>query len=192
MDENKQKDNMNDSPVSEEEYHKEPKINYIIYTIISILLFAVSYTGVQIAKHALFRDYTITVDGSSITSEQAESIKKYTNFDFENIEQLILTRENNAFSAEILYNTGDYTNFAEDYENYAEDDSDGENRLAVYPYGNSVPEYVYSRYFVNIDAPDMRCYVYEYCGENYLKLTFEDIPDSIKQIFSEHEKIYCE
>ena len=192
MDENKQKDNMNDSPVSEEEYHKEPKINYIIYTIISILLFAVSYTGVQIAKHALFRDYTITVDGSSITSEQAESIKKYTNLDFENIEQLILTRENNAFSAEILYNTGDYTSFAEDYENYAEDDSDGEKRLAVYPYGNSVPEYVYSRYFVNADAPDMRCYVYEYGGENYLKLTFEDIPDSIKHIFSEHEKIYCE
>lgn len=192
MDENKQKDNMNDSPVSEEEYHKEPKINYIIYTIISILLFAVSYTGVQIAKHSLFRDYTITVDGSSITSEQAESIKKYTNLDFENIEQLILTRENNAFFAEILYNTGDYTSFAEDHENYAEDDSDGENRLAVYPYGNSVPEYVYSRYFVNADAPDMRCYVYEYGGENYLKLTFEDIPDSIKQIFSEHEKIYHE
>lgn len=192
MDENKQNDNMNDSPVSEEEYHKEPKINYIIYTIISILLFAVSYTGVQIAKHALFRDYTITVDGSSITSEQAESIKKYTNLDFENIEQLILTRENNAFFAEILYNTGDYTSFAEDHENYAEDDSDGENRLAVYPYGNSVPEYVYSRYFVNADAPDMRCYVYEYGGENYLKLTFEDIPDSIKQIFSEHEKIYHE
>lgn len=192
MDENKQNDSMNGSPVSEEEYHKEPKINYIIYTIISILLFAVLYTGVQIAKHALFRDYTITVNGSSITSEQAESIKNYTNFDFENIEQLILTRENNAFSAEILYNTGDYTDFAEDYENYAEDDSDGENRLAVYPYGNSVPEYVYSRYFVNADAPDMRCYVYEYGGENYLKLTFEDIPDSIKQIFSEHEKIYCE
>lgn len=192
MDENKQNDNMNGSPVSEEEYHKEPKINYIIYTIISILLFAVLYTGVQIAKHALFRDYTITVDGNSITSEQAESVKKYTNFDFENIEQLILTRENNAFFAEILYNTGDYTDFAEDYENYAEDDSDGENRLAVYPYGNSVPEYVYSRYFVNADAPDMRCYVYEYGGENYLKLTFEDIPDSIKQIFSEHEKIYCE
>lgn len=192
MDENKQNDNMNGSPVSEEEYHKEPKINYIIYTIISILLFAVSYTGVQIAKHALFRDYTITVDGNSITSEQAESIKNYTSFDFENIEQLILTRENNAFSAEILYNTGDYSSFAEDHENYAEDDSDGENRLAVYPYGNSVPEYVYSRYFVNADAPDMRCYVYEYGGKNYLKLTFEDIPDSIKQIFSEHEKIYCE
>lgn len=190
MDENKQNDNMNGSPVSEEEYHKEPKINYIIYTIISILLFAVLYTGVQIAKHALFRDYTITVDGNSITSEQAESIKKYTNFDFENIEQLILTRENNDFSAEILYNTGDYTSFAEDHENYAEDDSDGENRLAVYPYGNSVPEYVYSRYFVNADAPDMHCYVYEYDGENYLKLTFGDIPDSIKQIFSGHEKNY--
>lgn len=192
MDENKQKDNMNESAAAEEEYHKEPKINYVIYTIISILLFAVLYTGVQIAKNMLFRDYTITVDGNSITSEQADSIRSYTNFDFENIEQLVLTRENNVFSAEILYNTGDYTSFAEDYENYAEDDSDGENRLAVYPYGNSVPEYVYSRYFVNADTPDMCCYVYEYGGENYLKLTFEDIPDSIKQIFLGHEKIYHE
>lgn len=192
MDENKQKDNMNEEAVSEEEYHKEPKTNYVIYTIISILLFAVLYTGWQIAKKSLFRDYTVTVDGKSITSEQSDIIKDYTGLDFENIEQLILTRENNSFSAEILYNTGDYTTFAEDHENYAEDDSDGENRLAVYPYGNSVPEYVYSRYFVNVDSPDMRCYVYEYGGNNYLKLVFDEIPDSIKLIFSEHEKIYRE
>ncbi|MGN0599941.1 MAG: hypothetical protein ACI4JK_08610 [Oscillospiraceae bacterium] len=192
MDENKQKDVVNEQSVSEGEYNKEPKINYIIYTIISILLFAVLYTGVQFAKHAMFRDYTITVDGGSITSEQSEAIKEYTGFDFGNIEQLILTRENNVFSAEILYNTGEYSSFAEDFENYAEDDSDGENRIAVYPYGNSVPEYVYSRYFVNADAPDMRCYIYEYGGSNYLKLCFDDIPKSIKIIFSEHEKIYRE
>ncbi|MGN1304720.1 MAG: hypothetical protein ACI4YB_06760 [Oscillospiraceae bacterium] len=192
MNENKQKDAVNEQSVSEGEYNKEPKINYIIYTIISILLFAVLYTGVQFAKHAMFRDYTITVDGGSITAEQSEAIKEYTGFDFENIEQLILTRENNAFSAEILYNTGEYSSFAEDFENYAEDDSDGENRLAVYPYGNSVPEYVYSRFFVNADAPDMRCYIYEYGGSNYLKLCFDDIPESIKIIFSEHEKIYRE
>lgn len=192
MDENKQKDNMNETDTAEEEYHKEPKINYVIYTIISILLFAVLYTGFQFAKHALLRDYTIKVDGNSVSAEQLEDIKDYTNFEFENIEQLILTRENNSLSAEILYNIGDYSNFSEDYENYAEDDSDGENRLAVYPYGNSVPEYVYSRYFVNADVPDMRCYIYEYGGENYLKLTFEDIPESIKLIFSGHEKIYRE
>lgn len=192
MNENKQKDAVNEQSVSEGEYNKEPKINYIIYTIISILLFAVLYTGVQFAKHALFRDYTITVDGGSITAEQSEAIKEYTGFDFGNIEQLILIMENNAFSAEILYNTGEYSSFAEDFQNYAEDDSDGENRLAVYPYGNSVPEYVYSRYFVNADAPDMRCYIYEYGGSNYLKLCFDDIPESIKIIFSEHEKIYRE
>lgn len=190
MDENKQKNNMNEQPAAEEEYHKEPKINYIIYTIISILLFAVLYTGVQFAKYAMFRDYTITVDGSSITSEQSDAIKDYTGFNFENIEQLTLTRENNNFSAEILYNTGNYSSFAEDHENYAEDDTNAENRLAVYPYGNSVPEYVYSRYFVNADKPDMRCYIYEYGGSSYLKLTFDEIPDSIKLIFSEHEKIY--
>ena len=53
MDENKQNDNMNGSPVSEEEYHKEPKINYIIYTIISILLFAVllQFVLVEFDKH---------------------------------------------------------------------------------------------------------------------------------------------
>lgn len=192
MDENKQKDNMNEEAVSEEEYHKEPKINYVIYTIISILLFAVLYTGWQTAKKALFRDYTVTVDGESITAEQSDIIKDYTGFDFDNIEQLVLTRENNSFSAEILYNMGEYSSFADDFENYAEDDSDGEKRLAVYPYGNSVPEYVYSRYFVNADAPDMRCYVYEFDGSNYLKLVFEEIPDSIKLIFSEHEKIYRE
>lgn len=191
MDENKQKDTVIDASVPEEEYHKEPKINYIIYTIISILLFAVLYMGFQFAKQALLRDYTVTVDGNSISSEQLDDIKDYTNFDFDSIEHLILTKENNAFSAEILYNIGDYSNFAEDHEYYVED-LDGENRLAVYPYGNSVPEYVYSRCFVNADAPDMRCYVYEYNGSNYLKLCFENIPESIKLIFSEHEKIYRE
>lgn len=191
MDENKQKDTVIDDPVPEEEYHKEPKINYIIYTIVSILIFAVLYIGFQFAKQVLLRDYTVTVDGNSISSEQLEEIKGYTKFDFEGIEHLILIKENNDFSAEILYNIGDYSDFAEDHENYIED-LDGENRLAVYPYGNSVPEYVYSRCFVNADSPDMRCYVYEYSGSNYLKLCFESIPESIKLIFSEHKKIYHE
>lgn len=190
MDENQQKNTAQEN--SEEEYHKEPKQNYIIYTIISILLFAVLYAGVQFAKNLIFRDYTITVKGNDITSEQFEIIREHTEFDFYNIEQMILTKENNSFSAEILYNTGDYDSFAEDHETYVEADAGEDYRIAVYPYGNSVPEYVYSRYFVNADTPDMYCYFYEYGGDNYVKLIFEDVPDSIRIIFSEHEKNYRE
>lgn len=190
MDENQQKNSAQDIP--EEEYHKEPKQNYIIYTIISILLFAVLYSGVQFAKHMIFRDYTITVKGENITTEQLEIIKEYAEFDFENIEQMILTRKNNIFSAEILYNIGTYNGFAEDHENYVESDAGEDYRIAVYPYGNSVPEYVYSRFFVNADDPNMSCYFYEYGGGNYVKLIFEDVPESIRLIFSEYEKKYLE
>lgn len=190
MDENQQKNSVEE--LTEEEYHKEPKQNYIFYTIISILLFAVLYAGVQFAKNMIFRDYTITVKGNDITPEQFDIIREYTEFDFENIEQMILTRENNNISVEFLYNTGDYDSFADDYENYAEAEDGEDYRIAIYPYGNSVPEYVYSRYFVNSDAPEMYCYVYEYSGYNYVKLYIEDVPQSIRMIFSAHEKNYRE
>lgn len=191
MDENKQKNAvMDEAVVHEEEYHKEPKINYIIYTIISILLFAVIYAGVSIAKNYMFRDYTIVVDGGSLVPEQFDAIKEYTDFDFDTIEQMTLTRENNRFIAEILYNIGDYSTFSEDHENYAEDESNEEIRLTIYPYGNSVPEYVYASYFINTDVPDMRCYIYEYEDNNYLKLLFENIPEELERIFSKHEKNY--
>ncbi|MGN1134820.1 MAG: hypothetical protein ACI4SF_01230 [Oscillospiraceae bacterium] len=188
MNENQQKNSAQDIP--EEEYHKEPKQNYVIYTIISILLFAVLYLGVQFTKHMIFRDYTITVNGESITTGQLEIISEYTEFDFENIEQMILTRDNNNFSAEILYNMGTYNSFAEDHENYVESDAGEDFRISVYPYGNSVPEYVYSRFFVNADDPNLSCYFYEYDGENYVKLILEDVPESIRLIFSDHEKNY--
>lgn len=190
MDENQQKSAVQEIP--EEEYHKEPKQNYVIYTVISILLFAAIYAGVQFAKSMIFRDYTITVTGESITPEQLDLLRDHTEFDFGSIEQMILTKENNNISAEILYNTGDYDSFAEDHENYAESDAGEDFRIAVYPYGNSVPEYVYSRYFVNSDDPNMYCYCYEYGGENYVKLYLENVPESVRLIFSKHEKNYRE
>ena len=190
MDENQQK--LSEADINEEGYHKEPKQNYVIYTIISILLFAVLYAGVHLAKSMIFRDYTITVSGDSITAEQLEIIGEYTEFEFDNIEQIILKKENNNTSAEILYNIGEYDSFAEDHENYVESESGEDFRTEIYPYENSVPEYVYSKYYVNADCPDMYCYLYEYSGDNYLKLVLKDVPENIRMIFSDHEKIYLD
>lgn len=178
--------------LTDETYHKEPKQNYVIYTIISILLFAVLYAGFQFGKNMLFRDYIIDVKGTDLTAEQLAVVNNEVEMDFSEPEQLRFVRENNIFSVEILYNAGVYTDFAEDYENYVEDDSNDGHRLEIYPYGNSVSEYVYARYFVNADFPDRACYLYEYNGDNYILFSLTNVSQEIKAVFVDFDKIYSE
>lgn len=182
-----QQNNLHDEP-----YHKEPKQNYVIYTIISILLFAVLYAGFQFGKNMLFRDYTIDVKGSELTAEQVEIVKNATEIDFFEPQQLTLAKENNIFSVEILYNVGDYSDFAEDFESYVYDDSDEERRLEIYPYGNSVPEYVYPQYYVNADFPDRSCYLYEYDGDNYILFDINNASQELRAVFTGFDKLYSE
>lgn len=176
----------------EEPYHKEPKQNYVIYTIISILLFAILYTALQFGKNMLFRDYIIDVKGTSLTAEQLAVINNEIEMDFSEPEQIRLIKENNTFFVEILYNVGAYSDFAENFESYVEDDSSDEHRLEIYPYGNSVPEYVYARYFVNADFTDRACYLYEYNGDNYIFFSLSSVSQEIKAVFAGFDKVYSE
>ncbi len=180
-----QQNNLPDEP-----YHKEPKQNYVIYTIVSILLFAVLYAGLQFGKTMIFRDYTIDVKGTDLTAEQLEVVNNSVEIDFAKLEQLTFVKKNNDISVEILYNAGGYSDYAEENESYVKDDSKEEYRLEIFPYGNSVPEYVYADYYVNAEYPDRTCYLYEYNDNNYILFSLNSVSLELKAVFADFDKLY--
>lgn len=181
MEDNSQ--NITEEINAEEEYHKEPKQNYIIYTIISVLLFLSVYSGYKYLEKKLFSDYKITLAESEITDESDAAVGAYVKFETDNIVRMILTRTRGAYFFEAFVNTN--LTFYEDSKIYTEDMSGEDFRLTVYPYGNEVPEYVYARCFVNNDNPGIKCYTYEYGEENYVKIEASSPPKDIIRLFSE-------
>ena len=79
----------------------EPKQNYIIYTVISVLLFAVLYSCWKFVVPKLFRDYTFSVSGGSLTAEQLEIVKRYTEIDCENISEAVFQRTRRITAQEV-------------------------------------------------------------------------------------------
>ena len=58
-------------------YKKEPRQNYVIYTVISVILFFILYFGVNFVTGKINAEYYMTVDGSQLTDEQKAKIEKY-------------------------------------------------------------------------------------------------------------------
>lgn len=171
----------------------EPKQNYIIYTVISILLFSVLYSCWKFVVPKLFRDYTMSVNGGSFTSEQLETVKKYTEIDCENISEAVFQRTKGKASVVIYYeNIGNAQNFIESCINFEYGDPEEDVRSKIYPYGNSVPEYVYGERYVNIGDPGISCLVYEYNGDFYAEYRSFNVNAEITALFSGAERIYSE
>lgn len=169
----------------------EPKQNYIIYTVISILLFAVLYSCWKFLVPKLFRDYTISVSGSSFSAEQLEIVKSYTEIDCDNISEAVFSRTNGRASVVIYYeNIEDTQDFAENRINFEYGDPEEDVRSEIYPYGNSVPEYVYGERYVNIGDPGISCLIYEYDDDFYAKYRSTNVSTEITALFSGTEKVY--
>jgi hypothetical protein len=176
---------------SEEEIVHEPKQNYVIYTIISILLFCVLYFGWQFVSSKMFRDYTITVTGENFTAEQISIIGDFTSISCDNISQAVYTRTNGKASVVIYYeDIGDTTQFVDNCINYEYGDVEEDVQTAIYPYGNSVPEYVYAEQYVDIDDPNRSTLVYDYNGSSYAEYHSSDVNTEIRSLFNGGEKIY--
>lgn len=171
----------------------EPKQNYIIYTVISVLLFVVLYSCWKFVVPKLFRDYTFSVSGGSLTAEQLEIVKRYTEIDCENISEAVFQRTNGKASVAIYYeNIVDAQDFAENCINFEYGDPEEDVRSEIYPYGNSVPEYVYGERYVNIGDPDASCLIYEYDGDFYAEYRSSGVSAEIMTLFSGAEKVYSE
>lgn len=193
MSENEIKIEEAEEQAEEEAPVHEPKQNYVFYTIVSVLLFFTLYFGYRFAVGKLFRDYTMTVDGSAFSAEQLENIKEFAEIDSDNISDVRLERVNNKSTVFITYkDIGDPEEFAEnvimyEYGNIAED-----IRTEIYPHGDRTVEYVFADSYVNIDDPTVYCMIYDYNGETYAQFRSENITSEISALFMGAEKIYKE
>lgn len=176
---------VSDSPIH------EPKQNYVIYTIISILLFAALYSCWKFVVPKIFRDYTISVNGDNLTAEQLETVKKCTEIDCESISEAVFQRTKGNASFVIYYeNIDSEEDFVDNCIKFEYGDPEEDVRSEIYPYGNSVPEYVYGERYVNIGNPDVSCFVFEYNGGIYAEYRSSDVNAEITSLFSGKEKIY--
>lgn len=171
-------------------YKKEPKQNYVIYTVISVALFFVLYFGKEFIEGRINADYYMTINGSTLSESQLEYLTEYTMVECDTVKDITLTRINRKSMIEITYeNVGDREAFTENCILYEYGDVVSDIRREIYPYGNGTPEYVYAEAYVNIDDPEISCYVYEYNGVAFAEYTSDEITSEISALFMDSEKI---
>lgn len=196
MEETEKKINENDlesDEIIEEEppYKKEPKQNYIIYTVISVILFFIVYFGVDIISGRMNAEYYMKIDGTDLTDEQKQIISEYASIDSTDIKGIRLERVNrNSIITVYFYNAGDIETFAEERILYEYGDVVEDLRVEIYPYENEIAEYAYAYSYVNIDDPNIYCYVYEFEGESYADFYSDELTSEISTLFMDIEKIY--
>lgn len=184
---------VSDSSTSEDGPVHEPKQNYVIYTIISVLLFALLYGSWQFISSRLSRDYEMTVNADSFTESQLDVLRNYTEINSESIDKITLSRVQNHISIRVYYeNIGDAEKFISDAIKFEYGNEETDVRTEIYPYGNSVPEYVYANRYVNIENPSAECLVYEYNDSCYAEFHSTEVDSEISALFSGAEKVYDE
>lgn len=181
---------MQENETEEVPYKKEPKQNYVIYTIISVALFFVLYFGKEFIEGRINANYYMTINGSTLNESQLEYLTEYTMVECDAVKGITLTHINRASTIAITYeNVGDREVFTENCILYEYGDVVSDIRREIYPYGNSIPEYVYAEAYVNIENPEICCYVYEYDGATFAEYTSDEITSEISALFMNSEKI---
>ena len=172
-------------------YKKEPRQNYVIYTVISVILFFILYFGVNFVTGKINAEYYMTVDGSQLTDEQKGIISDYASIDCTDITAVKLKRVNRSSVVTVYFeNTGDPETFAEERIMFEYGDVVEDLRIEIFPYGNETVEFVYASSYVNIDNPNVYCHVYEFNGENYAEYHSDELTSEISALFMDAEKIY--
>lgn len=177
--------------IKEDAPHHEPKSNYVIYTIISVAIFAILYIGGKYLISNLFKDYYMIADRSELSAEELEAVKKYTKIDSDAFSKIRIDRINMQNCITVYYeNTDSADKFADncicyEYGNVVED-----IRTEIYPYQNTIPEYVFASSYVNIDDPNVYCLLYSYEDINYAEYHSNVHSSEISAIFMDSEKVY--
>lgn len=175
------------------ERHVEPRRNNVIYTVISVLIFALLYGVWHFAEAKLFRDYSMTVSGDRLSEEQLDIAADFSGISWDKVDHIRLDRTDGNTSAVICFReTGAPEDFADMAIMYEYGDISEDIRTEIYPYGNSVPEYVFADSYVNIDDPSRYCLVYSYNGENFAEYHSGTVSSEFAALFRGAEKVYAE
>lgn len=195
MEENTSKiEDTEQTDISEErERHVEPRRNNVIYTVISVLIFALLYGVWHFAQNKLFRDYSMTVSGDKLSEEQLDIAADFSGISWDKIDHIRLDKTNGKTSAVICFReTGAPEDFADMAIMYEYGDIAEDIRTEIYPYGNGVPEYVFADSYVNIDDPSRYCLVYSYNGEDFAEYHSDTVSSEFAALFMGAEKVYAE
>lgn len=178
---------------TDEGYKKEPKQNYVIYTLISIALFFVLFGGYKFISGRLFRDYYMTAEASALSEEQLEIIRAYTNIDSNNIVGIIFESTDRHGSISIAYEgIEEPEEFVEDCLLFEYGDPEQDIRTEVKLFDNEIAGYAFADKYVNIDEPSSCCLIYEYEDKYYAEYHSTEITSQIYSIFRNSDKVYIE
>lgn len=144
-----------------------------LYTVISLLIFAVLYFGWGYVKDNFTFRYSLFCD--ELTAESSAVITEEI---FENStppEEITLkfARYNKNFDRDSLYAAFELPesyfedgteDFAEKYLPFIAGDPEIDVRLTVFSRPDNVPDYVYGDSYVSIDDPNQSCMIYEQDG----------------------------
>jgi len=166
-----------------------------LYTVISLLIFAVLYVGWYFIKENITFTYALYAD--SLNETQTEQILNELEItQLPEGTKLSFARLHKNFDSNILYaqfllpdGFTEDEGFAEalipyEYGNVAEDE-----RFTIYPTPDMTADYVYGDSYVCIDDPFKSCLIYESDGETYALFRTDDYDSSIKDAFKDGIKI---
>lgn len=176
-----------------EGYVKEPKRNYVIYTIISIILFFCLWGGYKFISSRLFRDYYMTADVSSLSEEQFAIIREYADIDYDEILKITFESTDRHNSISIIYSgIEEPEDFIENCILFEYGDPEQDIRTEVKIFDNEIAEYAFADKYVDIDKPSSCCLIYEFEGQYYAEYHSSEIPSEIYNIFKNNDKVYID
>lgn len=193
--------NMTDKTLADDEDNPRPPVDpkNKLYTVISLLIFAVLYTGWQLIKDNIALSYSLYKD--SFTEKEYELILDSTGYEvLPNGISIKCARINKGFDGNRLYIDlicpSDYANSADEdeYDNIAavlpftSGDPEKDVRYMIFPYEDLRTDYVYADAYVDVISPQHMCIVYEYNGETIIQLRLTDYDPSVEKAFGDAVK----
>ncbi len=166
-----------------------------LYTVISLLIFAVLYAGWYFIKDNFTLTYALYAD-SLTESQMAQVMNELELSELPEGAELSYARMHRNFDSDTLYaefrlpdGFTEDEDFAEalipyEYGNVAEDE-----RFTVYPTPDMNADFVYGDSYVCIDNPMKSCLIYEGDDGTYALFRTDDCDPSVKTAFKDGVKI---
>lgn len=172
--------------------NREPHRNYVIYTVVSVLIFFALYFAWNGIKKLAVRDFTQKISFESITDAQRSNAEVFTEISL-SPDFARLVRTDGSTEITVVYdNIGDPDGFIEESVGFALSDPENGVRTEIYPDGGDVKEYAFADKYVNVENPSGTLYIYERDGVFCAEYRSQKITEEAAALFSSAEKIYAE
>ncbi len=143
-----------------------------LYTVISLLIFAVLYVGWYFIKDNFVFTYALYTE--NLNQEQLLIIERELQAEIPEGAELQFARLHRNFDSDMLYaafllpeGIEENENFADEMIPYQYGNVVRDERFTVYPYADMTADYVYGDSYVCIDNPLRSCLIYKEDGNHY-------------------------